>query len=121
MKNLNKYVGNFGELLSKNFLMEQGYIILEENFSCSLGEIDIIARDGQYICFIEVKTRYGLQYGLPLESITPSKKRKIIRVAEYYINKHNIHKHFFRFDALEVLLKIEDNKPHLQLVKNAFF
>lgn len=121
MKNLNKAIGNFGELLSRNFLIEHGYTILEENFSCSFGEIDIIARDGKYICFIEVKTRYGIQYGLPLESITISKQRKIIRVAEYYINKHNLHKLFFRFDALEVLLKVEDKKPHLQLVKNAFF
>lgn len=120
MKNLNKEVGKYGESLSEKFLKENGYIIIEENFSCSFGEVDIIAKDGSYICFIEVKTRYGYKYGSPLESITPYKQRKIIKVAQYYINLRNLHRCFFRFDALEVMLNLENKAPQLNLIRNAF-
>ncbi|MEG2935957.1 MAG: YraN family protein, partial [Clostridium sp.] len=102
MKILNKEVGNFGEDLSKKYLKENGYIIIEENFSCPYGEIDIIALSDKYLCFMEVKTRYTTKFGLPLESITPAKQRKIIKTAQYFICKNKLFNHFCRFDALEV-------------------
>lgn len=120
MKHLNKHIGNMGEALSIKYLKENGYIILEENFSCFIGEIDIIAFHGKYLCFIEVKTRYNHNFGFPCESITFSKKRKIIKTAQYYICQKNLHKFFCRFDALEVIFLPQCNLPQLNLIKNAF-
>ena len=81
MKRLNYEIGAYGESLAKNFLRDQGYYILEENFSCKIGEIDLIARDENYICFIEVKTRYSQDYGTPAESITYRKRKKLYKIA----------------------------------------
>lgn len=120
MKHLNKEVGNLGEALSKKYLKEKGYIILDENFSCSIGEIDLIAFDGNHLIFIEVKTRYSLKYGSPLESITLHKQRKIIKTAQYYICKNNLHKLFCRFDALEIIFTSKYNSPIINHLKNAF-
>lgn len=121
MKHLNKEVGNFGESLSKKYLKEKGYLIIEENFSCPTGEIDIIALHDKYLCFIEVKTRYTHKFGSPLESITLSKQRKIIRTAQYFMCKKNLHKFFCRFDALEIIFTDQTSFPKLNHIKNAFF
>ncbi len=120
MKNLNKCIGNYGENLARKYIEEKGYYLLEQNYLCKLGEIDLIARDNDYICFIEVKTRYSQRYGSPLESITSSKQKKIYRTAQYYICIKNIHKSHFRFDAIEVIISNDDRKPYINLIKNAF-
>lgn len=121
MKNLNKIIGSFGENLAIKFLKNKGYIILEKNFYCPFGEIDIIAKDGSYLVFIEVKTRYNFHYGTPLESINFNKQNKIKNVAKYYlINKH-IFKAYCRFDALEIILKKDEIEPKINLIRNAFF
>ena len=120
MKILNKEVGNYGEDLSKNYLVENGYLIIEENFSCTFGEIDIIALHDKYLCFIEVKTRYTTKFGFPLESITRAKQRKIIKTDEYFICKNKLFKHFCRFDALEVIFTDKSNFPKINHIKNAF-
>jgi len=120
MKILNKTIGNYGENLAREYIEKKGYIILEENFLCKLGEIDIIAKDNNYICFIEVKTRSSKRYGTPLESITNAKKRKLYKTAQYYICLKNIHKSYFRFDAIEVTLISSGEPPNITLIKNAF-
>lgn len=120
MKNLNKCIGNYGEDLARKYIEEKGYSLLEQNFLCKLGEIDLIAKDNNYICFIEVKTRYSQKYGSPLESITPSKQKKIYRTAQYYICINNIHKSYFRFDAIEVIISTNGKNPYINLIKNAF-
>ena len=67
------------------YLKKKGYRILEANFRCRFGEIDLIARDGAYLVFIEVKYRSSLKDGDSLEAVNRRKQRKIIRVAEYYL------------------------------------
>lgn len=121
MKYLNKEIGNWGESLSKKYLKDKGYIIIEENFSCPSGEIDIIATDKNLLCFIEVKTRSNHNFGSPLESITSSKQRRIIKTAQYYICKHKLYKSFCRFDAIEVIFTADTPHPKLIHIKNAFF
>ncbi len=79
----NKDIGYFGESIATNYIRNQGYIILERNFTCKLGEIDIIAKDKNFIVFIEVKTRYSSFYGNPSESITFRKQNKIYKTANY--------------------------------------
>ena len=68
----------------RRLLKKKGYRILEANFRCRFGEIDLIARDGAYLVFIEVKYRSSLKDGDSLEAVNRRKQRKIIRVAEYY-------------------------------------
>ncbi|MEG0306887.1 MAG: YraN family protein [Clostridium sp.] len=120
MKSLNKSIGNYGETLAKTYIETLGYISIEQNFSCKLGEIDLIAKDSNYICFIEVKTRYATRYGYPLESITSKKIKKLYRAAQYYISLNNIHKSFFRFDAIEIIINANDSSHRINLIKNAF-
>ena len=116
MKRLNYEIGAYGESLAKNFLRDQGYYILEQNFSCKIGEIDLIARDGDYICFVEVKTRYSQDYGTPGESITYHKRKKLYKIAQYYILINKIQNSSFRFDAVEIILLNSSFK--LNLIKN---
>jgi len=120
MQCFNKETGNLGEKISENFLIESGYTILDKNFRCKIGEIDIIAKDGNYICFVEVKTRYGDLFGSPCESVTYSKQQKISKVAQMYIMKKRLFKFFFRFDVIEVILNKEDDSFSIKFIKNAF-
>ncbi|NFA59328.1 YraN family protein [Clostridium sporogenes] len=117
----NKDIGYFGETIATNYIKNQGYIILEKNFRCKLGEIDIIAKDKNFIVFIEVKTRYSSFYGSPSESITFRKQNKIYKTAQLYIINRNIYnKSYFRFDVIEVILNTFDNSYSVNLIKNAF-
>ncbi|EPS50345.1 hypothetical protein CFSAN002367_12475 [Clostridium botulinum CFSAN002367] len=83
----NKDIGSFGETIAVDYIKNCGYIILERNFRCKLGEIDIIAKDKNFIVFIEVKTRYSYIYGSPSEAITFRKQNKIYKTAQLYIIK----------------------------------
>lgn len=80
-------VGTVYENKAVLFLEEKGYEILETNFYTHFGEIDIIARDGKYLVFVEVKYRKSAYEGAALQAVTPAKQRRIIRSAKYYIYK----------------------------------
>jgi putative endonuclease len=79
--------GRKGEGDAEKYLKYQGYRVIERNFRCRIGEIDIIAEKKGRIFFLEVKTRNSRQFGEALESVTPTKQAKIMRVAEYYLMK----------------------------------
>lgn len=83
-----RQVGAAYEALAADYLCRQGYEIIERNFHCRSGEIDLIAREGEYLCFVEVKYRRGEAYGFPSEAVTYSKQQKIIRAARYYLMRH---------------------------------
>lgn len=95
-------IGQIGEHLASQYLSRIGYNILEQNFKAPFGEIDIIAEKKNCICFIEVKCRKSKKYGLPEEAITSYKKKKIIKVAQFYIKKKQIKNRIFRFDVVSV-------------------
>ncbi|AWI03982.1 YraN family protein [Clostridium drakei] len=120
MHSFNKEIGFLGEDIANNYLRQIGYTILDRNFRCKIGEIDIIGRDGNYICFIEVKTRYGSLYGNPCEAVTYSKQHKIYKTAEIYIMKKKLFKFNFRFDVIEIILNNSNNIPSIRLIKDAF-
>jgi putative endonuclease len=120
MLSLNKSLGSFGEELALQFLIEKGYCIIEKNFRCRLGEIDIIARNNDYITFIEVKTRYNNHFGSPCEAITFSKQKKLYKLAQVYILQKKLHNCNFRFDVVEILIQPKDNTPVINLIKDAF-
>ncbi|MBQ4650153.1 MAG: YraN family protein [Firmicutes bacterium] len=81
-----KRVGRLGEELAAALLEERGYRIVMRNFSCKFGEVDIIARKGGLIAFVEVKTRLSEDYGRGRESVTAAKRQRIRWCAEYYLS-----------------------------------
>lgn len=117
----NKGTGEFGEEAAANFIIGHGYRILERNFRCKGGEVDIIARDPADNClvFIEVKTRKGLSYGVPQLAVTPFKQRQISKAALTWLGKKQLHDHNARFDVIAILLHTDG--PHaIDHIKNAF-
>ncbi|WPX09704.1 YraN family protein [Caldicellulosiruptor danielii] len=104
-----------------DFLKKQGYEILRTNFRCRLGEIDIIAKDGMTIVFVEVKTRRSLKFGMPSESVNFKKQLYIKRVAEYFITYHlSQDKYLYRFDVVEIFIDGQNNVSKINLIKDAF-
>jgi putative endonuclease len=120
MKRLNKTIGDFGEDLAEDYLRRLGYNILERNFSCKIGELDLIVKDKTHVIFIEVKTRYDSQYGLPCEAVTATKKYKLYKTAQYYIMIKKLYHENFRFDVVDIILSKADNKHEIRVIKNAF-
>lgn len=120
MKSYNKDIGALGENISENYLKNLGYKILDRNFRCKCGEIDLIAVNKNYICFIEVKTRYGINYGIPAESVIYSKQQKIYKTAQVYIMMKNIVNSNFRFDVMEITLNNYNNDFTVNHIENAF-
>ncbi|HCC07556.1 MAG TPA: YraN family protein [Clostridiales bacterium] len=112
-------IGGIGEDVAVKFLESKGYNIVERNFDCTVGEIDIIARKDGYLVFIEVKYRKNLSYGYPVEAVTYSKQKNIRRVATWYIKYKNlIFEKNFRFDVVGMLGELEH--PTISLIENAF-
>ena len=101
----NKKLGNLGEEIAVNYLKEQGLKILETNFYCRQGEIDIIAKEKDEIVFVEVKTRTSKTFGNPVDAITSVKKLHIYKTARYYLYKYHLKNVGIRFDVVEVLLE----------------
>lgn len=112
-------LGRRGEELAAKYLQKSGYKILELNYRGRLGEIDLVAEDGDCLIFVEVKTRSSLAFGHPFESINSRKQRQMIRVAREYLAEHGAEERVCRFDAVSVLHSGEQ-APQLELIKNAF-
>ncbi len=116
--------GSIGENMAADYLESIGFKIIARNYRCGrLGEIDIIAVENEFICFIEVKTRTSNLYGSPIEAINFNKQRKIISVAWSYIKQHNMNGSNMRFDVVEVIgkkLNDELKVDKINLTRNAF-
>ncbi len=100
-----KILGSSGEKLAEKYLKKQKYKILETNYTTHVGEIDIIAKDGEYIVFLEVKTRTTDLFGVPSEAVNREKQRKYGKVAQEYLIKTNNTDSPCRFDVIEVVNK----------------
>jgi putative endonuclease len=118
MKDDRKALGQQGETAAISFLQARGFTILETNYRTKFAEIDIIATDKNFLCFIEVKTRRSLKKGLPRESVTYSKQKKIILGATFYLKEKKQLNSRIRFDVVEVLEK--NGMFNIYLIKNAF-
>lgn len=113
-------IGGRGEEVAVAFLEGKGYNIIERNFNCTVGEIDIIARKDDFLVFIEVKYRKDLSHGYPVEAVTYSKQKNIRKVATWYIKYKNlIFEKNFRFDVVGILGDLE-LFPSITLIENAF-
>lgn len=113
-----KQIGDKGEDIACKYLEKQGYKILGRNFRVKGGEIDIIAKDQDFLVFIEVKTRFSHEYGLPVESITPWKIQYLLRTAKYYLLKIDYEDGPFRLDFIGIDFADNPEKPEIELIKN---
>lgn len=115
-------LGFSGETQAVFFLEKQGFSILETNYRTKFCEIDIIAKEEDTLCFIEVKTRSSLKKGLPRESVNQTKQKKIILGAQFYLKSCKLENIRTRFDVIEIYVHPEkDSPPHIQIIKNAFW
>ncbi len=112
-------IGRIAEETAITFLQKSGYTILEKNFYCHLGEIDLIIEKDDRIIFVEVKSRRNLRFGLAQEAVTIKKQKKILNVARWYLMKKNAVKEYFRFDVI-AMHQQPDGTYEIQHIKNAF-
>lgn len=110
--------GKEGEDIAVHYLSEQGYRILVRNYRTKVGEIDIIAREGNTLVFVEVKARSGARFGLPQDAVDLRKQTKLSRVAMGYLRHKNVLPCACRFDVVAVVAR--EGKFKVELIRNAF-
>jgi putative endonuclease len=115
-----KKLGQWGERRCESFLKKKGFKKLTRSFSCRSGEIDLIMVDADgSIVFVEVRTKTDESFSSPEDSITYSKKEKLLRTARYFLTTHNIKMRPFRFDVVTIVLG-RKGRPQIKHYKNAF-
>ncbi len=114
-----KALGELGEKMAREYLKKKGYHILETNFRCREGEIDIVAQDKDYLVFVEVRTRTGSDFGTPEESLTAAKKERLVSLALAYLQTHRDLPSLSRFDVVAVELDQKGRVSRLELIQNA--
>ena len=112
-------LGQRGEELAAEYLLGAGYRIIERNHRNHYGEIDIIAREGGCLVFVEVKTRKNALFSHPCEAVTRNKQIRIGRVAQDYLSRNNLADVAARFDVVAILLP-DIGPPEIDLIQNAF-
>ena len=110
-----KELGNEGEEQACKFLEGKRYKIIERNFNCNFGEIDIIAQDKKELVFVEVKTRTNTDYGLPSEAVTKKKINHLLKTISYYLYIKKITNKNIRIDVIEIY-KSENKINHLKQI-----
>jgi putative endonuclease len=98
-------LGARGERIAAAYLTNVGLSVLDRNWRCREGELDLVARDGDALVFCEVKTRRGTGYGHPVEAVTQAKQRRLRRLAQRWLAAHDEHAPDLRFDVVGVLVR----------------
>lgn len=110
--------GKKGEDIAVAFLKGRGYRIVERNYKCPLGEIDIVARDGDAIVFVEVKSRKSEEFGDPQLAVGLGKQKKVSRISLVYLKEKNLYPCDARFDVVAIKMLPDGNT--IDLIQNAF-
>jgi putative endonuclease len=118
MPDARQVLGAEGERAAEKFLRRRHYAIVQRNYRCRAGEVDLIALDGNVVVFVEVKTRTQPGYGNPLEAVDRRKQRQILRAAQQYLSEKRLHDRPARFDVVGVWW--ENGRAQCELVQNAF-
>lgn len=113
-----KELGKKGEETARRFLKSKGYRIIERNYVCKMGEIDLIAREKDTLVFIEVKTRRSTAFGPPQTAVDQRKQEQLSRAALYYLKEKRLEGVKARFDVVAILLGPEGEE--INLIRNAF-
>lgn len=111
-------LGKSGEEIAASCLVNKGFTIVQRNYRCPSGEIDIVARDGETLVFIEVKTRLAESFGHPLEAVSTRKQQQVCRAALHYLSRNNLMEAQSRFDVIALLGGTEN--PEIIHVIGAF-
>ena len=101
--------GGYGERQAASYLVELGMVVLDRNWRCELGELDLVLRDGDVLVFCEVKTRATAAFGSPLESVTPAKVARLRRLAARWVAEHGLRVPELRLDVVGVQLDRADD------------
>ncbi len=112
-------LGRTGERLAADVLMKKGYHILERNFRCRLGEIDLVAEDEHDLIFVEVKARRGASFGLPEDALTFFKRRKLLELASYYLDLHTCAERSWRIDVVAVQFSSHGKLEEIRIYQHA--
>jgi putative endonuclease len=119
MTRVRQAVGAYGERLAARHLTAAGMVLLDRNWRCRLGEIDIVARDGDAVVFCEVKTRRGSGYGPPVEAVVAAKARRLRQLAAQWLELHGVRPREVRFDVVSVVPRA-DADPLVEHLRAAF-
>ena len=112
-------MGQHGEELAARHLAQNGYRIIARNYRNRCGEIDLIAREADVFCFIEVKTRASAVYGGPLEAVSITKQERIARTALIFLQERGLAEAKMRFDVVAVMME-NPATPRVDVLKDAF-
>jgi putative endonuclease len=113
----NRLLGDRGERAAARFLRRQGLRVLLRSYRTRSGEIDLVARDGDTLVFVEVKAR---RQGVPAEAVTPEKQRRITLAALHFLRKHRLLEQRCRFDVVAIVWPDDRRKPQIDHIRNAF-
>ena len=111
-------LGKEGERVAELYLQKKGYKLVERNYRCSGGELDLIVLDRRVVVFVEVKTRTGIGFGSPLEAVESHKQRRMIRAAQFFLAEKNLQQRDARFDVVGV--SWPGREPVVEHIENAF-
>jgi putative endonuclease len=114
---LNRLLGDRGERAAARYLKRQGFRILVRGYRTPYGELDLVARDGQSLVFIEVKSR---RQGTPAEAVTPEKQRRLTRAALHFLKRYNLLETRGRFDVVAIVWPDDRRPPTIEHIPNAF-
>lgn len=113
-----KELGQKGEEIALRFLKKNGYRLIETNYTCPMGEVDIIARDKDTLSFVEVKTRRSTSFGPPQLAVDQRKQEQLSRIALHYLKEKKLEGVKARFDVVAILLGPKGEE--IELIRNAF-
>jgi len=119
MTQARRRLGQAGEQMAANHLAGLGYEIVERNYRCPAGEIDLVARHTGRWVFVEVRTRRGSRFGTPEESVTARKRAHIIASAQHYLQDHNALEADWRIDAVAIVLTTGGRLQRIDVIENA--
>jgi putative endonuclease len=111
-------LGKEGERVAERYLQKKGYKLVERNYRCKAGELDLIVLDRGVVVFVEVKTRTGRGFGSPLEAVEFRKQRKMIQAAQFFLAEKGLQQRDARFDVVGV--SWPGREPIVEHIENAF-
>ncbi len=118
MEDHKQVLGREGEEIAERYLKKQGFKLLERNYRCPMGELDLIALDRKVLVFVEVRTRTSDSLGSPLESVDRRKQRQIIKKALFFLSQKRLHDRYARFEVIGI--SMEGGEPVVEHIRNAF-
>ena len=113
----NAGLGAYGERVAAQRLVDEGMVLVDRNWRCERGEIDLVLRDGDVIVFAEVKTRTSAAYGHPLEAVSPTKGERLRQLAACWVEQHGVGAGGTRIDLVGVLVAGRGAPPEVEHVR----